>query len=545
MKNSRIHSILLAFLGILCSFHLVGQSIPVGTPILEDVIRRNQLLGILDHSFSLTARPFFPVVEEKFAYINVLPLTWKQQYNSDHPEGMNDGAMIPSRGYQSLVTGGFFAKFGILSIQLQPELVFAENKSFQGFPDENSDKLWREYSKIVNEIDLPERFGEETYKKAFWGQSSIRLTYKSLSLGLSNENLWWGPGMKNSLLMTNNAPGFKHLTFNTVRPVHTVIGSFEGQLVAGRLDASGYPGLDSSRLAQHNVTYMTKPIGWRYFNGLVLSYQPRWLPGLFLGATRSFITYHQDLSNNLNLYLPVIIPMLKETIGNNLEDVIRRDQIASIFARWLAPESHMEFYLEYGREDYNYDLTDFILEPDHFRAYIIGFRKLTPINKRKNEFLDVQAELSQFNTNQGSNRAKGVSYGWYQHGVVRDGYTHNGQILGSAIGAGSSMQSVSLSWVKNYNRIGFDFKRVAHNENFWSVAINDYRQHWVDMGGAFIGEWKYKNFLFNSRIEAVGSHNYQWLYAPIPSDTPQWWDHGPIRYNIHAELGITYLFNQL
>ena len=40
---------------------LKGQSIPVGTSVLEDFYRRAQLLGQIDSSISFTSRPFFPV----------------------------------------------------------------------------------------------------------------------------------------------------------------------------------------------------------------------------------------------------------------------------------------------------------------------------------------------------------------------------------------------------------------------------------------------------------------------------------------------------
>ncbi|WP_163277304.1 capsule assembly Wzi family protein, partial [Enterobacter hormaechei] len=67
------------------------------------------------------------------------------------------------------------------------------------------------------------------------GQSSFRLNYKVLSVGISSENLWWGPGIYNSLLMSNNAPGFWHLTFNSRKPLKTPIGDFEWQLIGGKL----------------------------------------------------------------------------------------------------------------------------------------------------------------------------------------------------------------------------------------------------------------------------------------------------------------------
>ncbi|WP_216072810.1 capsule assembly Wzi family protein, partial [Acinetobacter baumannii] len=66
-----------------------------------------------------------------------------------------------------------------------------------------------------------------SYLRVLPGQSSIRLSTGPVSLGISTENLWWGPGCFNALLMSNNAPGFLHLTFNTTRPVKTPIGSFE------------------------------------------------------------------------------------------------------------------------------------------------------------------------------------------------------------------------------------------------------------------------------------------------------------------------------
>src|SRR5690606_27968188 len=101
----------------------------------------------------------------------ILPLSWKHQVNSHHPYGWNDGAMIPAKGYQMLLTGGFYAKWGPLSVQLQPEYLHAENK------------LFKTMGKSYN-IDMPERFGDMPYNKVLWEQSSARLTIGPASLGL-------------------------------------------------------------------------------------------------------------------------------------------------------------------------------------------------------------------------------------------------------------------------------------------------------------------------------------------------------------------------
>lgn len=524
---------------------IYGQSMSVGTPILEDAYRRDQLTGLFDSSVSFTVKPFFPSIigkNNEISIFKILPLTLSQQYNSDHPEGLNNGAMIPARGYQTMISGGLFAKYRWLSVQLRPEYVFAENKEYQGFPDQHSTSVWYVYNEqILKTIDIPERFGTTAYKKAFWGQSSIRLTFNPISIGLSNENLWWGPGMQNSLLMTNNAPGFKHLTLNTVRPLRTFIGSFEGQLVGGRLDASGYPGIDSARLVKNGISYLSKPKDWRYLNGFVLTYQPRWLPGLFLGAARSYICYYKDLGKKIGDYFPIIVPMLKKALGNDAEDAVRRDELASVFVRWVAPE--LEVYFEFGREDHNYDISDFLLEPEHSRAYIMGFRKMTPFLNRNDEYIDIHVETSRFSTNMKTwNRTFFKAMGWYSHLQVVDGYTHNGQFLGAGIGTSSNMQSVNISWVKKMKRLGLEFKRVTHDDNFWALVSGDPKTHWVDFGGGIVGEWDYKHFLLNTRVQLIGSNNYQFLYDPKPSELATWYQHGEVRYNVHAELGITYLF---
>ena len=210
----------------------------------------------MDSDISFTVRPLFPTSSLKIHDVydpdstlnkdhwistgpvsfakglgtfQILPLTWQQQYNSDHPYGWNDGAMIPAKGYQTMVSGGFYAKFGPLSVQLRPEYVYAANRNFNGFATQHNDSELGAYYIFHNIVDWPEQFGTGTYTKASWGQSSIRLTFKPISIGLSNENVWWGPGVQNALVLTNNAPGFKHITINTVSPIKTWIGSCQLQ----------------------------------------------------------------------------------------------------------------------------------------------------------------------------------------------------------------------------------------------------------------------------------------------------------------------------
>lgn len=499
-----------------------SQRILVGSNV-EDYYRRQQLLGNLDSTISFTIRPLFVFSSryEKENYsdslvnlnkqiyhstsnktlVSLLPVSWQQRYNGNPTYSRNDGAMIPAKGYQSLISAGVFAKFGPLNIQIKPEYVFAANDRFN------------EYQSHYGHADLPVRFGNGAYSRLYWGQSSISLDFNPISIGLSNENLWWGPGIQNSLLMSNTAPGFKHLTLNTIRPIRTPIGSIEAQIIAGRLEGSGYTtGL---------------PHDWRYLSGLALSYQPRWLPGLFLGLNRSFQIYSKDMTNSFGDYFPIFQAFQKK---NTNEDSKRRDQVTSVFSRWLLNKSKVEIYFEYGLNDHSFNLRDFLMSPDHSRAYIIGMNKLISYKGKKDEYIQVGLELTHMQ--QSLDHILRDAGEWYTHYQVLHGYTNRGEVLGAGIGPGGNLQSLNISWVKGIKKIGVQLERYEHNGDLANAY--GYNQ-WIDFSAAAVGNWSYEHFLLNVKLQAIESVNYEWLSGPYGSDNKN-------VFQMNGEIGLMYRF---
>ena len=546
-----------------------AQTIPVGTPVLEDAYRRAQLLGEIDSSISFTSRPIFPVASVKvtnafdpfvslsserwkktddifrFAkdrgMVQLLPFTFQQQYNTDHPYSLNDGPMIPARGYQTQISGGLFAKFGPLSIQLRPEYIYAENKDYQGFYKEVNDFKWFEYYEVQLFSDLPEKFGTKPYKKLLWGQSSIRLSLGPVSIGLSNENLWWGPGMRNSLVMSNTADGFSHYTLNTIKPVRTPIGSFEGQIIAGRLDNSGFDVPDTTgRTFMGWPIYLRKRDEWRYINAMVLSYQPKWIPGLFIGMTRSFTKYGSEKDSSFRALFPVLYPLQRKSQSDVPNRPKGPDQRVSAFIRWLCIPENAEVYFEYMRENQPDSWRDFTLMPEYSRAYTFGLRKLLPLNRHNGQYIQVNMELTQIEQ---TNANPNWLYRFiYTNKTVTQGYTNNGQLLGAGIGPGSNMQSLSVSWIKGLKTIGVQFERYVHNNDYQNVAIFDNRANWVDMSATGIVEWDWHNLILSGRFENILSYNYQHYYRPQKPNSGKFFEPGINVYNFQAQLGMTYRF---
>ena len=284
-----------------------SQTINLNESYLTDYLRTSQLLGEFKSDVSFSLKPLdigkngIEINKEIFdtekytptllsflrgnGKIKILPIDYNIEFNSHHPYNRNNGSMIPNRGYQHIISAGFYAELGPLSVQFKPENLTAQNLDFIEFPENHFPVIWSKRYVGWNLIDMPIRFGEKSISKTLIGQSSIRLNYKGLSLGVSNENIWWGPSNRNGIMMSNHARGFKHITFNTTKPLQTKIGNFEWQLVSGRLESSGFnpPNINyeyaGTKLFVPKQNQLSQE-DWRYFQGFILTFSPKLIDGL-------------------------------------------------------------------------------------------------------------------------------------------------------------------------------------------------------------------------------------------------------------------------
>ncbi|MBF4472475.1 capsule assembly Wzi family protein [Flavobacterium sp. HJJ] len=525
-----------------------AQNISVGSidnNMMEERARNNQLLDKGNPLISFALRPLavesidtsevkYNLIDTEKIKFSLLPITLKQQYNTFAPYGWNDGIMIPAKGYQSFMSAGLYAKYGMFSVQLRPEYVFAANPNFEIFPTEEDEVITSAvriaHLYYLNTTDLPVPFGDKSYSRFGWGQSSIRFNFNSLSAGISTENLWWGPGQRNSLIMSNNAPGFLHATFNTRKPVKTFLGSFEFQLISGKLENSGIKSPKSQFIIDGVDYEVVKRDEWRYINAVSISYQPKWVPGLFLGLNRSVQIYNGDLGGSFLDYFPVILPIQKKSVGGNEgEDKKNRDQIASVFLRWVMKESKFELYGEYGKNDYPLDYYDMFQNPEHSRAYIMGFSKIFMINENKSKYLKCNVEITTME--QTADRIIRPAGAWYEHSIILQGFTNRGEVLGAGIGPGSNLQTLDFSFWEKSNSLGIQFERYAHNLDFYYDAFTPYQfsYKWVDLAINAYAYRRYGNLGIQAKINTSKLYNYQYIHA---ND----------KYNMQFQINLQYYF---
>ncbi len=488
----------------------LAQSISLDQEWRTDLVRREQLLGRFDSTVSFLINPVYTTNQKtnwvglksnqtnrylqkkgksflgKFGYVDLMPVQLIQQYATDIPFKTLDGPMLASSGYQVMASAGVYAKLGPLTIQLQPQWVNAQNKSFT------------------------DNIQTTNYNKLFWGNSSIRLNAGPASIGISSENISWGPSVFNPLLMSGHAPGFTHLTFNSRRPLKTPIGSFEWQWIAAYLDP-----MDKAYQGLAEVSAATIP-SRRYYNGATIAYQPKWVSGLSLGLTRVVQQPEiiLEVFNNWNLIFKNIS---RANDANEFTDYLlnsvegNTDQYASFFMRYVLQPANAEFYMEWGRNDAFYNFRDAIQRLDHSRAYTLGVRKLFNVNEQKTKYWQLISEYTRMQQPPSWPLLSGGS--WYVHSGALQGYTHLGEIMGAPIGQGANAQTLRISKFNGLQQYGLQLERVTQNGVYFedNLAFTDpSKTKWVDFGLRLIADHPFKQFVLSSSLAYKRSLNYQW-----------------------------------
>lgn len=567
---TKFFSILL-FLISLVSF---SQTLNLNNTLFENNLRRAQLNGEISSNISFTLRPLdlsnYNVNKNIFNYdeysptilhflnnngkLKILPIDFITNYTSHHPYNRNNGSMITNTGYQQLISGGIYLELGPLTLQLKPENIYAENKNYDGFWKGHYDVTWANRYILWNRIDTPERFGIDEYKKTTLGQSSIRLNYKSLSLGISSENIWWGPSIRNGIMMSNNAQGFNHITFNSRKPIKTLIGNFEFQLVTGRLEPSGFNPPDIEREYAGTKLFIPKinqrgeTDDWRFFQGYSITYSPKWISGFHIGLTRWVQMYGSMFEGGYSWiadaydgktvgWFPIFNNFLRK--NDKIEPYEKEtDQAASGFFRWVWEDSKAEIYGEFSHNDSKFNFRDLLSDSDHSRAISLGINKIFD-SKMKNFQYEFFWEWTQME--QTASRLIRNASSWYMHGRVYHGFTNNGEVIGAGIGPGSNSQYFSVAKIYENKRIGLGVEIIDQDNDFYYLAFEDskdFRRYWKDFNFHFFYNKKFKKFWSSINLMYSRSLNYQWELlndASLPYYQP-----GKDVNNFHIDFKITY-----
>ncbi len=479
--------------------------IPVGNSDIDELVRNLVLLDKIPSNTNLTIRPYYTetklnyqsllqtidssivydplLFKNKFFTLKKLPLQFGQKLNTNQPYGGNDGGMSYSKGYQFQISGGVFAQFKNLKLQFRPEYVQTASQQYK------TNDYWGQVNPASKKLTL--------------GNSSLRVDIGKLSMGVSTQNLWWGPGIYNALLMSNNAPGFFHYSINSNRPIKNFLGTFQFQVISATLKQDSLQGFENNGLKRRIINKSD-----RFLSSLAIDYQPSFLKNISFGVNRSLQSYKDRLPTD---FVQKNIPVLSAFFGSTdvARDTFPQDQQVSIYTKWMFPKSHAELYYQFAYNDAKANWRDFWLDMSHSTAYILGFKKLFILKDER--YLDLGMEVIKLGQTPSYLHRNAGNF--YEHSQIREGYTNQNQIMGAGSGFGNNMQTLQLSMNEGWNKFGIIFHHIQQNPMALVSGVNDLglrKIKWDDYSYGVQTRFKYKNLLFNANIEWVNSKNYLW-----------------------------------
>jgi hypothetical protein len=388
--------------------------------------------------------------------------------NSAIPFSINDGPVWAGVGTSSRLLFGVNIAAGPLRLILAPEVVRADNDYFllrdtlrfyaPPVPKDRAGDgfVFPWYALGPYSIDMPTRFGDESIERFDAGQSTAMLTWRGGSFGISNESQWWGPGIRNALILSNNAPGFPHFFVRTERPLRTGIGDFEARLLVGGLTESHW--FDT-----------TKTNNLRSLSGVALSFRPKFDRNLVVGGSRAVYATSKGWDRVIYRLFDAFAATGRPNNRALADSVLRpggRDQIFSLFARYVLPDDGFEAYGEWARLEFTYSLRDLLVAPNHSQGFTLGLQWARPAFRSVGQ-VRLQGELT--SVEQSATFRDRPQGSFYTSRRVIQGYTQMGQPLGAAIGPGASGQWIAADYIEPAWSFGVFGGRIRWNEDIHST----------------------------------------------------------------------------
>jgi hypothetical protein len=433
-------------------------------------------------------------------------------FNSGGPYGANDRGLWQGRGANGLIAGGGRYHNDFLDVVLAPEFTFSANHGYTYRQPVSGDPAFGNYG---GALDQPQRFGNAPLVDLWPGNSSLTLYRWNTALRLGTESIRFGPGERNQLVLSDNAPGVPHVTVGTYTPWDTRVGELDWMFVWGRLSESEFFDNDSGN--DHRL-FVGGAFGWR----------PSFLPGWQFSLQRAFQSPWEtaDAYKVFQMF-ETIWKENRRSYDDTPTGEDDTDQTISVGLQYTSPAVPFRVYLEWARNDHAANAEDFLANPEHSRAYVTGFQYRHALTGASSLLLN--GEITVINPSPTNPvRATGP---WYRHNSSGGhGYTHRGQYLGAWIGTGANSQYGEVGWIYHPADLtvsGYVERVVFDNDFLYSLPGADYYDFNYQLSGGLRVRYSVGDFTVRSELQG-GYHANPW-----------WLDEGR-RPNLRAVLSVEY-----
>ena len=286
-------------------------------------------------------------------------------YNDNHPNLENTGNRWIGKGF------GFFSSINIsytnnnIIMIIEPFYFRTDNHKINNIIRTGPNPSQADIYNVLNDrrIHL-----NSPFKSYGIRESTFFIHHKKVGLGISNANMWWGPGIHTSLTMTNNTTGFPHLIIGTINEkMYRNIGINIRYIFSQLKSNSGKP----------------------YYSALVFSGRIYSKPIISFGFSRNYISGGLPTDRNFSIWDAAKLPFEWLFIDTKIDKYPsdwdahdRWDQTMAFYLTMEYPGIGLKIFVELGTDDHRQNWSDLRSQPDHNSANIIGMRKYGLLNNK-------------------------------------------------------------------------------------------------------------------------------------------------------------------
>jgi hypothetical protein len=339
----------------------------------------------------------------------------------------------------------------------------------------------------------------------------VGLNFNNWQVTFGQQSLWWGPGDGGPMLFSNNAPPIRMFRINRITPLklpHFLhwLGPMRTEFFFGQLSGDQFLLSPFGPVGQYGQSLDPQP----FIHGQMLSFKPT--PDIEFAFFRTTIyggpgyplTFHHLISSLF-------------TTGNEVAGGVSKpgDRRSGLSFSYRLPRlrNWLTLYSDGFTDDEFSPIAYVSLSSWHSGLYLSHFPRVSK--------LDLRAEGVYTDVPGGTEINSKFPGSFYGNSTWRNGYTNNGDLIGSWIGrGGQGAQAWSNYWFSPRNRLQFYFRHEKVSQEF------------VHGGGSLTDAGVRADYSLRPNLSlSVSVQHERWLFPVIQPNEAR---------NVTASVGISF-----
>jgi hypothetical protein len=339
----------------------------------------------------------------------------------------------------------------------------------------------------------------------------VGLNFDNWQITFGQQSLWWGPGNGGPMLFSNNAPPIRMFRINRITPLELPrflhwLGPMRTEFFFGQLTGQEFVFSPLGLVGQYGQSLDPQP----FIHGQMISFKPT--PNFEFAFFRTTIYGGPGYPLTFRHLISSLFSTGNELAGGSSKPGDRRSGLSFSY-RLPSLRNWLTLYADGFTDDEFSPIAYVDVSAWHAGLYLSHFPRVSRLDLRvEGVYTDVPGGTSTNTKYPGS---------FYHNATWRNGYTNDGDLIGSWIGrGGQGAQAWSNYWFSPRNRLQFYFRHQKVSQEYLSG------------GGSLTDAGVRTDYSLRSNLSlSVSVQHERWLFPAIQPNAS---------HNVTASVGISF-----